>query len=112
MDKSIDLTLGLKIQRRWTKVTDKRRQVRDLDSMAQRIVALRHSRGWTQRQAYETCDIQKTAWNNYERAGSRPGIDQAAAICEIFGVTLDWLYTGNTAGLPSEALERLYGRHA
>lgn len=89
-----------------------KQQVRDLKSLAERILALRLARGWSQRQAYEACDIQKTAWNNYERAGSRPGIDQAASICEVFGVTLDWLYTGNTAGLSSEALQRLYGRRA
>lgn len=89
-----------------------REMVRDLDSIAGRIVLLRAVRNWKPRDAYEACDIGKTTWNNYEKGVSRPSLDHAASICEVFGVTLDWLYTGNTAGLAQSAHALLYGKRA
>lgn len=89
-----------------------REQVRDLESLSGRIVALRRMMGWTPRQAYEACGINKTTWNNYETGSSRPTIDHAAAICDVFGVTLDFVYVGDTSGLSPTKLRALYGDQA
>ena len=88
-----------------------RQQVRDVESIAGRIILLRESREWKPVDAYTACGLEKTAWNNYE-AGNRPGIDAGAAICDVFGVDLAWLYTGATSGLSQQALSQLYGRQA
>lgn len=86
--------------------------VRDLDSIAARVRALRVGFGLSQVEAAERCDMGKTTWNNYERGVARPDVDNAAAICEAFGVDLNWLYTGSTQGLPQTTLDRLFGKRA
>lgn len=89
-----------------------RDQINDVEAIAARIVLLRKKRKWSPATAYKACDISKTTWNNYEQGVSRPRLDHGASICEVFGVTLDWLYTGNTAGLSQQALAQLYGQQA
>lgn len=64
--------------------------------------------GWSQQDACRACGIRTTTWNNYEKGVSRPDLDKGATICEVFGVTLDWLYTGSTGGLSQKVLISLY----
>ncbi len=89
-----------------------RAAVRDVDAISARVIQLREAYGLSPKEAYRRCEIDKTTWNNYECAYSRPSTDNAARICETFGVTLDWLYTGNTAGLSTDAFTRLFGKTA
>lgn len=38
--------------------------------------------------------------SNYERGEKRPELTKAIALCNRTGITLDWLYRGERAGLP------------
>lgn len=38
--------------------------------------------------------------SNYERGYKRPEISMAIRLCKKTGVTLDWIFRGETAGLP------------
>lgn len=112
LDASNVISLGHTFYRNRAILRTMREMVRDVDSISGRIVHLRAVRNWTPRDAYDACGIGKTTWNNYEKGVSRPSLDHAAAICEVFGVTLDWIYTGNTAGLSQNAHSQLYGQQA
>jgi transcriptional regulator with XRE-family HTH domain len=46
------------------------------------------------------CGINPTAWNNAETGYSNLGIAIAIKIARQTGVTLDYLFLGNPAGLP------------
>jgi transcriptional regulator with XRE-family HTH domain len=46
------------------------------------------------------CGIGIAAWNNAETGDNRIGIDNAMAVCRRTGVSLDFIYFGERAGLP------------
>lgn len=112
LDLSSRRTAGLTVQTGWRMISNMKNAVRDLDSIAARVRALRLGSGLNQVQAAERCGISKTTWNNYERGVARPDVDNAAAMCEAFGVDLNWLYAGSTQGLPQTTLDRLFGKRA
>lgn len=51
--------------------------------------------------------ITQPALNNYLKGIRRPDVDVAIAIAIRTGITLDWLYRGERAGLPSRLLQEL-----
>ena len=77
---------------------------RSLTDIARRMVALRESLGMNQSAFAAYVGISQPAMNNYERALRRPDLDVAIGIQSKTGVTLDWLYLGERAGLPSRLL--------
>lgn len=51
--------------------------------------------------------VSQPAMNNYERGLRRPELDVATRIVQKTGVTLDWIYLGERAGLPARLLAAL-----
>jgi transcriptional regulator with XRE-family HTH domain len=52
-------------------------------------------------------DTSPQSWNNYETADSNIGIEPAIRLCNVTGVTLDWIYRGIKSGLPFAIQEAL-----
>lgn len=48
----------------------------------------------------ERAGIARNAYNQYEQAKRLPRVDVAAKLCNTYGLTLDWIFLGNLAGLP------------
>lgn len=44
-----------------------------------------------------------TTWNNWERGLRRIPVDQAERFCDIYGLTLDFIYRGRRDGLSETA---------
>ena len=80
---------------------------RSNDDIAMRLEALMVALGVNQTAFATLVGISQPALNNYLKALRRPEIDVAIAIQSKTGVTLDWLYLGNRAGLPARLLEVL-----
>lgn len=55
--------------------------------------------------------IEATTWNNFERKG-RPGLDNAVKLVEKFGLSLDYIYLGDTEGLSSHKQRELQAAEA
>jgi transcriptional regulator with XRE-family HTH domain len=56
------------------------------------------------------CDltgISTASWNNAETGDNRLGVDQAIALCQATGVTLDYVFRGVRGGLPQSINERI-----
>jgi transcriptional regulator with XRE-family HTH domain len=74
-----------------------------------------YKREMSQAEIARLCGINRQAWNNAETGDSRLGLDNAMALSRQTGVTLDYLFFGNRAGLPHliaveiERLEREEG---
>lgn len=52
--------------------------------------------------------ITEQRWGNYERGRRRPNHDLATKIKKMCGgVTRDWIYDGDVAGMPFELLSKL-----
>jgi len=75
--------------------------------IARRIIALRESMSLNQSAFAALIDVSQPAVNNYERGYRRPDLDTAIKIQMKTGVTLDWLYLGERAGLPGRLLATL-----
>jgi transcriptional regulator with XRE-family HTH domain len=64
---------------------------------------LRHSRVGLKLKQVKICElaeIEPGAWNNYEKARSRIGLDPATRLCQVTGLTLDWIFRGRLDSLP------------
>jgi transcriptional regulator with XRE-family HTH domain len=46
------------------------------------------------------CGVSAQAWNNAETGDNRLGLDNALAVCRHTGVSLDYIFFGQHAGLP------------
>lgn len=74
-----------------------------------RLGQARAALGKNQAEISRVMGVSYQAWNNYE-SGRRPlDIVLASQLCERFGLTLDWLYRGELAGLPFEIAEEIIG---
>jgi transcriptional regulator with XRE-family HTH domain len=75
--------------------------------IARRLAALVQALDHNQTSFAQLVGISQPALNNYLKGIRRPDIDVAIAIQMRTGATLDWLYLGDRAGLPSRLLELL-----
>lgn len=72
-----------------------------------RLIALREYAGLTQADFGATVGCSPGRWSNYEN-GHRPLPPEIASkVCLTYGVTMDWLYRGNSYGLPKEMSAKL-----
>lgn len=71
--------------------------------IADRLRLTRLASGLSQAAWCRLVGIAPSAWHNYETLGPnwrRISLDQALKVCGGAGVTLDWIYRGQAAGLP------------
>lgn len=72
-----------------------------LEDIGWRIAILRQAMGYSNAARFAAF----VGWtpqqlNNYERGSKRPEVTMATRMCNRTGVTLDWIYRGERAGLP------------
>ena len=80
---------------------------RSNDDIAKRLQALMTALGRNQSAFAVLVEITQPAMSNYVKGLRRPQLDEAMKIVAKTGVTLDWIYLGDRAGLPSRLLEVL-----
>lgn len=80
------------------------------DAVGRRLQAIRLAYGALQKrdkpisqaEFARLCAIGASAWNIAETGDNRIGIDAALSVARRTGATLDYIYTGNRAGLPHQ----------
>ena len=72
-----------------------------------RLGLLRKIRNLRQNQVCAATGIPANTYNNYERGRTRPDTDNGIALCVFFGVTMDYLYLGNMAGVPFDTAKEI-----
>jgi DNA-binding transcriptional regulator YiaG len=93
------------VQNNWMKAP--RSEVRDEEGASERLLRLREALAGTQVEFCTRFGFAVSAWSNYERGSP---IGKAAAlklVRKIHGLTLDWIYFGNSSGLTMEMAKRL-----
>lgn len=80
---------------------------RSIDDVAMRLRALASALGYNQSGFAAMVGLTQPAMNNYMRGLRRPDLEAAIQIASRTGVTLDWLYLGDRAGLPARLLALL-----
>ena len=67
-----------------------------------RVKQLRRQRQWTQKELAEKLNLLSSQVNKYESGLNIPSIDKLIQLAQIFGISLDYLLTGNNN--PSSSL--------
>lgn len=65
-----------------------------------RLQLTRQAFSLSQTEFADAAGLTQHAYNQYERGHRRPNIDAAIALCDRYGITLDWIYRGDPSGLP------------
>ena len=61
-----------------------------------RIAALRRAKGWSQSELAQQLQVSPSAIGMYEQGRREPASEVLVALSRLFGVTVDYLLTGNT----------------
>ncbi len=59
--------------------------------LADKIIRLRKREGWSQEELAERMDVSRQAVSKWESAQSTPDLDRILRLCELFGVSTDYL---------------------
>lgn len=75
--------------------------------IAARLTLTRQALGKSQAEICRITGITTQKWNNAETGDNRISIPDATRLCRATGVTMDWIYRGVRANLPSIILEAI-----
>ena len=82
---------------------------RTFEAIGKRLKGFRKTTGLTQKEFASRAGILDTTYNQYEQGKSQPKVEYAYALCDTYGLTLDWIYSGDLAGLPYRIVKELDG---
>lgn len=83
---------------------------RSLEAIAQRLHDTRLAltdRDTSQAAYAERASISRNTYNQWEKAVSRPRLDEAIMLCDRYQLSLDWIYLGRRSGLSLQIAERI-----
>ena len=60
-------------------------------TMGEKILNLRKARGWSQEELAERIGVTRQAVSRWESDGAKPDADKIIAVCDLFGVSADYL---------------------
>ncbi len=75
--------------------------------IGERLRLTRACYGLTQGEFAEGAGIARHTYNQYENGKKRPSLETATALCDAYGLTLDWIFHGRVEGLPHQ-LARIF----
>lgn len=79
----------------------------DIAEIAERLRLLREALGMSQSEIARRIGASPSQWNNYEKPLVRIRIDEAIKLTQTFGVTLDWIYTGDARMMPNHLMQKI-----
>ena len=90
---------------------------RDSDGMSKaaigkRLQLTREVLGFNQADFADRCGIARNTYNQYEMGVNRPPVEAALKLRELFGLTLDWIYAGDSSALKYELADKIKGLRA
>ena len=75
-------------------------------TMGEKILNMRKARGWNQEELAERIGVTRQAVSRWESGAAKPDADKIIAICDLFGVSADYLlrdqYSGEGSNLKTE----------
>lgn len=72
-------------------------------AIGERLKMLRDAHGETQKSWASRHGFNYTQYNNWEKGAMRITIQNAEKLCDLYGLTLDWIYRGRLDGLSEYA---------
>lgn len=80
----------------------------DLRTIAARLALLRRALGLSQAELCRQIGVATNRWNQYETGERRITLQVAAKLKDFYGASLDWIYVGDSAGIPQALLDLLF----
>lgn len=80
---------------------------RSKKAIGKRISLVREALGLDQAEFAEGIGKRQSAASGWETGARPPGLPVALALCDKYGLTLDFIYRGITAGLPGDLEDKL-----
>jgi transcriptional regulator with XRE-family HTH domain len=80
----------------------------DLRTIAARLALLRRALGLSQAELCRQIGVATNRWNQFETGKRRVTLPVAAKLKDIYGASLDWIYVGDSAGVPQALLTQLF----
>ena len=72
-------------------------------TMGEKILNMRKARGWNQEELAERIGVTRQAVSRWESDSAKPDADKIIAICDLFGVSADYLLRDQYSGEGSAA---------
>lgn len=79
----------------------------EVDAIAARLRQGREALGLTPAALCRLCKIRPNTYSQWENAKGRPRLDEAKLLRKHLGYTLDWIYEGDSAGLPHSLASKI-----
>ncbi len=79
-------------------------------AVGQRLVASRLALGLKAVDICKTINVQQNTYSQWESGDRLIGPSDSIRLCDRFGLTLDWIYQGDMAGLPHSLATKLLER--
>jgi transcriptional regulator with XRE-family HTH domain len=80
---------------------------RTFKAIGKRLRAFRETTKLSQKEFAARAGILDTTYNQYERGVSQPKVEYAYALCDTYGLTLDWIYSGDPSGMPFSLVQEI-----
>lgn len=75
--------------------------------IGRRLKAARDALGLSQADICRAVDVSPSRWNQWETGGKLPDALVMAEVSRRYGITMDWVFAGNPAGLPHAISSKL-----
>lgn len=76
-------------------------------TIAKRLQMTRGALGVTAAQICRAIECKPNRWSQYESGERRITLAVAIRFCEVYGVSLDWIYRGDPSALPVRLHQKL-----
>lgn len=73
-------------------------------TLGEKILNMRKARGWSQEELAERIGVTRQAVSRWESNSAKPDADKIVAVCDLFGVSADYLLRDDYAGEKNAAL--------
>lgn len=74
-------------------------------TMGEKILSMRKARGWSQEELAEQIGVTRQAVSRWESGAAKPDADKIIAVCDLFGVSADYLLRDQSAAVTHQPPE-------
>ena len=67
-------------------------------TLGEKILNMRKARGWSQEELADRAGVSRQAVSRWESGSAKPDADKMVAVCDLFGVSADYLLRDNYEG--------------
>lgn len=73
-------------------------------TMGEKILNMRKARGWSQEELADRVGVTRQAVSRWESGSAKPDADKIIAVCDLFGVSADYLLRDSYCGEAGQAI--------